>query len=155
VNVSILNGPELIAQPSLVTVTQHVNKKTKVINHRDQRVVSLKAQKAAHTVSITLIAMLMVLVYVMMTGHRTTQELRSSDMPIVLSIWENAGPTVKVVMDPNLMTVRPVNITQHWPTVFALAALTGSVKTVVNTTVSATPTVTDVLDQTQMTVLIV
>jgi hypothetical protein len=109
VNVSILNGPELIAQPSLVTVTQHVNKKTKVINLRDQRVVSLKAQKAAHTVSIMLIAMLMVLVYVMMTGHRTTQELRSSDMPIVLSIWENAGPTVRVVMDLNLMTVRPVN----------------------------------------------
>lgn len=53
--------------------------------------------------------MLMVLVYVMMTGHRTTQELRSSDMPIVLSIWENAGPTVQAVMDPNLMTVHLVN----------------------------------------------
>lgn len=38
---------------------------------------------------------------------------------------------------------------------FVLAALTGAVKTVVNTTVSVTPTVTDVLDHSQLTVLIV
>ena len=113
VNVSILNGPELIAQPSLVTVTQHVNNSTAVINLRDQRAVSLKAQKAAHTVSITLIAMVMVLAYVMMTGHRSLQELRSSDMPIVPFIWENAGPTVHHVADPNTMTVLPVKNTQH------------------------------------------
>lgn len=123
-----------------------------MINHRDQRAVGLKAQKAASSALSTLTVMAMVLAYVMMTGHRLIQAQRSSDMPTALYTWENAGPTVATVLAQNSTTVPDVKITEFYLMASVPVTKTGSEKTVANTMVLATTCVMHVWDQTAMTV---
>lgn len=96
--------------------------------------------------------MAMVLVYVMMTGHRMIAVLRSSDMPTVPYIWENVGPTVPTVTDQSSTTVTDAKNTAFSTRVFAHATKTGLEKIAANIMVVATANVTDVPDLTPMTV---
>jgi len=152
VNVLTHNGLVMTVKPSLVTVTQPVTTTEMVINQKAQIPVGHKAQRDASTVLSTLTAMKMVLVYVMMIGLKPILAQRNSDMAIAQYISENAGPTVAHATVQNSTTVQAVKSTEFSTMVYAHVTLTGSVRTVVNTTAHVTPTVTPVLAQTAMTV---
>lgn len=118
-----------------------------------QRAVGLKAQRAALSALRILTATLMVLVCVMMTGHRKVLPWRNSAMLIALSTWENAGQTVASAPDQSSTTVTHVKSTEPYKvTAPVYATPTGLAKIAANTMACVTRSVTDVRDQDQKAV---
>jgi len=93
-----------------------------------------------------LIAMPMVLVSVMTTGHRSEPPSRSLGMLTALSIWESAGLAVVNVMDQTATNVIPAKNTPPKSTAPVSVMLTGLERTAASTTVHVTQSATRVWD---------